>query len=223
MKALAYVRVSTSQQAEDGVSLDAQEAKVRAYCSLYGIDLVDVVTDAGASAKTLDRPGLQDALARLEAGEATAIVVDKLDRLTRSVRDLDTLLSRYFRDRIHLVSVSEKIDTGTAAGRLVLNVLTTVAQWEREAIGERTKAALQRKKQKGERVGTVPYGFRLAEDGVQLVEDAAEQIVVRLVRSSHRNRVPVRAIAERLAAAGYLNRKGKPFHHQAVWQIARAA
>jgi len=128
MKAVGYIRVSTDEQASSGVSLDAQKAKLEAYASLYDIELVDIEVDAGASAKTLNRPGLQSAVARCESGEAQALIVVKLDRLTRRVADLDTLIERYFGNRFALMSVSEQVDTRTAAGRLVLNVLTSVAQ-----------------------------------------------------------------------------------------------
>ncbi|WP_437786905.1 recombinase family protein [Sorangium sp. So ce1097] len=93
------------------------------------LDLVDIIEDPGVSAKTLDRPGLQRALGMLDAGQAYALLVVKLDRLTRSVRDFDTSIARYFADRFSLLSVADSIDTRSAAGRLVLNVLASVSQW----------------------------------------------------------------------------------------------
>src|SRR3954451_4598324 len=96
MKAVAYLRVSTDEQAAHGVSLAAQKGKVAAYAELYDLELVAVIEDGGASGKTLDRPGLKRALAVLHRGEAGALVVFKLDRLTRSVRDLGELLERHF-------------------------------------------------------------------------------------------------------------------------------
>lgn len=152
MKVIAYCRVSTEEQATAGVSLAAQEAKVRAYCDLYGHDLAEVVIDAGQSAKTLNRPGLSRVLEVLEAGEAGGVVILKLDRLTRSVRDLGHLLETYF-TRHALLSVMEQCDTTTAGGRLVLNLLISVSQWEREVIGERTSQALQHKKALGVKLG----------------------------------------------------------------------
>ena len=193
-RAIAYVRVSTDKQADHGISLEAQEAKIRAYASVYDLDLVDVVVDAGASAKTLDRPGLSRVLSAVKRGEVDAVVVLKLDRLTRSVADLGTLVDRYFQ-RCGLLSVSEQIDTRTAGGRLVLNVLASVAQWEREAIGERTSVAMKHKAAKGERVGAVPYGFTLADDGVSLVEVEAEQAVIVEARNLRAAGLSLRAVA----------------------------
>ena len=152
-RAIAYLRVSTDKQADEGVSLEAQRAKLEAYASLYDLDLVAVEVDAGVSAKSLDRPALGRALAMLRAGRADALLVVKLDRLTRSVRDLGELLDGYFgpEKKAALLSVADQIDTRTAAGRMVLNILTSVAQWEREAIGERTQMALADATQGGAR------------------------------------------------------------------------
>src|SRR3974377_1367514 len=118
---VAYLRVSTDKQADRGIRLDAQRAKAEAYAALYDLQLVEVVVDAGASAKTLDRPGLQRALAMLREGKATALLVAKLDRLTRSVVHLGMLLEDYFADgKLALLSVGEQIDTRSAAGPLGL-------------------------------------------------------------------------------------------------------
>lgn len=141
------------ERAREGFSLAAQEAKLRAYADLYDIELVAVLVDAGVSAKTLNRPALQQALAALNAGEAEGILIAKLDRLTRSARDLGALLDEFFGSRFSLLSVGDQIDTRTAGGRLVLNILASVSQWEREAIGERTRVALAQKKAQGARLG----------------------------------------------------------------------
>ena len=104
-------------------------------------------------------------LALVDSGAVQAVIVAKLDRLTRSVKDLCTLLERFERRGVALVSVAESLDTGSAAGRLVLNIMTAVSQWEREAIGERTRDALSHKRSKGERVGNLAFGYRLAGTG----------------------------------------------------------
>jgi DNA invertase Pin-like site-specific DNA recombinase len=220
-KAIGYIRVSTEQQASDGVSLSAQREKIEAFARLYEYELVAIIEDAGASAKTLDRDGLQDALGRLERGEAGALIVAKLDRLTRSVADLATLIEDHF-TRFSLVSVGEQIDTSTAAGRLVLNVLMSVAQWEREAISERTKTALQHKKRAGERVGSIPYGYQLGADGVMLQEDAAEQEVISAVLKYRAAGLGFRLICQRLAKDGFTARSGGIFYPQTVARIIEA-
>ena len=222
-RTIAYVRVSTDKQADHGVSLDAQRAKLAAYAELYDLDLVAVEVDAGQSAKSLDRPALGRALAALSTGKADALLVVKLDRLTRSVRDLGELVDRCEREGWALLSVSDSIDTRTAAGRLVLNVLASVAQWEREAIGERTKAALQHKRSNGERVGSVPYGYRLAADGRALEVEPAEQQAIVLVRELRAEGLSLRAIAARLEAAGCVPRGGARWHPDTVARLAAVA
>lgn len=153
MKVIGYVRISTDEQASQGHSLAAQESNLRAYADLYDLELVAVVVDAGQSAKTLKRPGLQEALSALRDGRAEGLLIPKLDRLIRSVRDLGALLDDYFSKGFSLLAVAEQVDTRSATGRLMLNLLATVSQWEREVIGERTSVALQHLKRSGRRLG----------------------------------------------------------------------
>jgi DNA invertase Pin-like site-specific DNA recombinase len=218
-RTIAYLRVSTDKQADRGVSLDAQRAKVAAYAELYDLDIVDLVVDAGVSAKTLDRPGLQRALGILRAGKADALLVVKLDRLTRSVRDLGELVAGPFAPgHAALLSVSEQIDTRSAAGRLVLNVLASVSQWEREAIGERTSAAMQHMAAEGEYTGGEnPYGWRVTEGG-KLEEVPSEQRVISEARRLRGSGLSLRAVARELDAMGFRSRTNRPF---AAVQIAR--
>ena len=153
MRTIGYARVSTDKQADRGVSLDAQTEKIRAMAVVHGAELADIIVEAGESAKSLNRPGMQRLLALVDSGDVQAVIVAKLDRLTRSVKDLCELLERFERRGVALISVAESLDTGSAAGRLVLNIMTAVSQWEREAIGERTRDALSHKRTNGERVG----------------------------------------------------------------------
>jgi DNA invertase Pin-like site-specific DNA recombinase len=217
-RAVAYLRVSTDKQADHGLSLDAQRAKVEAYASLYDVDLVAVEVDAGYSAKSLARPALERALGMLRSRKADAILVVKLDRLTRSVRDLADLIERYFRDeRRALLSVSEQIDTRSAAGRMVLNVLTSVGQWEREAIGERVAAVVAYKQDRGEYIGgAAPYGFAVS-DG-ELVRVEAEQAVIEQARKLRAAGLALRAVAATLDERGVRSRAGRTF---AAAQVAR--
>ena len=162
-----------------------------------------MIIDAGVSAKTLERPGLQRALRILRKNQATALLVVKLNRLTRSVKDLGTLVEEYFSsDRITLLSVADAIDTRTAAGRLVLNVLGSVAQWERETIGERTAEALAHKREQGPRTSLhAPYGFRIAADGKTLLEDEAAKAMLEAIREARQRGLSQRAIVAELSRA----------------------
>jgi site-specific DNA recombinase len=165
-RVVAYLRVSTNEQADSGLGLAAQEDKVRAYAKLYDLDIVAIEVDAGISAKTMERPALLRCLSMLGHG-VDGILVAKLDRLTRSVQDLGKILHEYFVSSPYtLFSVGDQVDTRSASGRLVLNILASVSEWEREVIAERTKAALSVLKAAGKRAGAVPLGKRVREDGV---------------------------------------------------------
>jgi DNA invertase Pin-like site-specific DNA recombinase len=181
VKAVAYVRVSTDEQAEHGVSIDAQVERIEAYARLYDLDLVALCKDEGISGKARDRAGLDRALQGLQRGEAQALVVAKLDRLTRSLPHLLSLVERFFGDRFVLLSVAEHLDPRTASGRLVINMLGVIAQWELETIGERTREALRYKRARGEYTGGgTPYGYQVV-DG-KLVEVEAELKVIQQAR-----------------------------------------
>ena len=165
-----------------------------------------------------DRPALARALAALELGKADGIVVVKLDRLTRSVRDLGTLVDRYFAaGRWSLVSVSENVDTRTAAGRLVLNVLGAVSQWEREAIGERTASAMAHLRSTGAYTGgRAPYGWTVGPDGSALVPDVREQEIIGAAQELSAAGLSLRAIGAALADRGLLPRSGGRWHAETV-------
>ena len=213
-RVVAYSRVSTEEQSESGHSMAAQKEKLKAYCSLYDLELIEIIEDAGQSAKSLNRPRLQRALQMLRDGEADGLVIVKLDRLTRSVADWQELIDGYFGEKAgkSLCSVSDSIDTRTAAGRLVLNVLLSVAQWEREAIGERTRDALQHKRRQGKRAGQLPYGHMLADDGDTLLVNPREQAAIELMALLRASGLSYGAIAE------LLERKKVPTKEQgATW------
>jgi site-specific DNA recombinase len=182
MQAIGDVRVSTDRHAEQGVSLEAQEAKIRAMATVQGADLLDVIVDGGESAKSLNRPGLQRLLDLINAGKVESVIVAKLDRLTRSVKDLCGLLELFEKRKVARVSVAESLDTGSAAGRLVITIMAAVSQWEREAIGERTRDPLRHKRGKRERVGNIEYGYRLSDDGIHIEPHAAEKAALAAIR-----------------------------------------
>ncbi len=182
MKAIGYVRVSTDKQADRGVSLDAQAEKIRAMAVVHNAELVDIIVNGGESAKSLQCPGLEWLLALVDAKKVQAVTVAKLNRLTRSAKDLCELPERFERRGVALISVAESLDTGSAAGRLVLNIMTAVSQWENEAIGERTRDAMHHKRTNSERVGNIRFSYRLCADDRHLEPDPAEQAVLNEIR-----------------------------------------
>jgi len=210
MKVIGYTRVSTEEQASTGVSLQAQTEKLRAYAACYDLEIVEIIEDGGQSAKSLNRPGIQRALQMMRDGQAAGLLVAKLDRLTRSIVDLNTLISEYFSEKSKyqstLFSVADQVDTRSAGGRLVLNVLMSVAQWEREAIGERTKAALSYKKSQGVKLGRPE----------KQITDPAEIKTINYIRELRAQGLTFRAIAATLDAEGYKTSRGGKWAPQTV-------
>lgn len=219
MRTIGYVRVSTDKQADRGVSLGAQAEKIRAMAVVHGAELVDIIVEAGESAKNLNRPGMTRLLHQVESRQLEIVIISKLDRLTRSVKDLCILLERFERRGVALISVAESLDTSSAAGRLVLNIMTAVSQWEREAIGERTRDAMRHKRNQGQRVGNIAYGYRLANDEQHLEPDEKEQAVLAHIRA-RRERTTLRALAAELNTQGFRTRRGSPWRHEYVKRIA---
>jgi site-specific DNA recombinase len=218
---LGYARVSTERQVDQGVSLEAQEAAIRGYASLHGLQLAEILVDRGFSGKRADnRPALQEALKRLRAGKASGLITLRLDRLTRSVIDAVTFLDEADKRGWRLHSINERLDTGSAMGRFVCNLLASLGQLEREQIGERTRAALRHKQGNGEFTGgRVPYGQRLSTDGVKLELEPTEQAVLCQVREWRAEGLSLRAIARQLGAQGTPSKTGRPWSAEALRQL----
>jgi len=149
-RVLGYVRVSTDEQAKTGHGLAAQRAAIAAECERRGWDLVGIVGEVkGASAKSLDRAGLQSVLASMDAHEADVLLVAKMDRLSRSLLQGAQVMERAKARRWALVALDLQVDTTTPAGEMLANVVLSTAQYERRLIGERTKAGLAAARAKG--------------------------------------------------------------------------
>ncbi len=188
---------------------------------VQGAELSEIIIESGESAKSLNRPGMAKLLALVDAGKVKALIVAKLDRLTRSVKDLCELLERFERKGVALVSVAESLDTGSAAGRLVLNIMAAVSQWEREAIGERTRDALQHKRSQGHRVGNIAFGFRLASDGHHVEPDPTEQSALAEIRRMRHEGTTLRGIATNLNDRSLRTRRGTPWRLESVARVVK--
>jgi DNA invertase Pin-like site-specific DNA recombinase len=153
MRVIGYVRVSTDEQQRSGAGLTAQRKAIEAECERRGWHLVEVIEDAGYSAKDMKRPGVQIALETLRRGDAGALVCAKLDRLSRSMLDFTAVMATATREKWALVALDCAVDTTTPAGEAMANVLATFAQFERRLIGQRTREALAAKRASGVRLG----------------------------------------------------------------------
>lgn len=180
---VGYTRVSTEEQGTSGAGLAAQRATIEAEAQRRGWVLANVYEDASASGRSLaKRPGLAAAIGELEAGRAKALMVSKLDRLTRSVKDFAELLERFGRRGWALVVLDLGVDSTTPTGEAMANVMATFAQFERRLIGQRTKEALAQKRAQGVQLGRRPTTppdvdsliLRLRRKGLSLAAIAEE-------------------------------------------------
>jgi len=218
MRAIGYIRVSTQGQVEDGVSMDAQEAKIHAWAELNSASEVRIFRDEGISGKrTENRPGLQAALE--SAGKGDALIVYSLTRLSRSTKDTLTLAEVLQKKDADLVSLSEKIDTTSAAGKMVFRMLAVLSEFERDQISDRTRAALQYKRGNGEKTGgDVPFGYWVRAG--RLYRNTKEQEAVALIVAHHSKGESLRDICRALEVAGYRRKGGtSSWHPQAVLRI----
>jgi len=202
---IGYVRVSTSDQADRGVSLAAQRQRLKAYCGAHGLALLRVEEDAGVSARrTSNRPALLRTLKALAKGEASGLVAVKLDRLSRTTRDVLDLVAKAEKEEWALHAIDERLDTGSPQGRFVVTVLGALAQLEREQAGERTRVALAELRRQGRRVsGRPPFGFRFEEGRVVEVREE-QRVLARMKRLAGRGAGSYR-IASVLNADGVPN------------------
>lgn len=216
--AIGYIRVSTQGQVNDGISLQMQVDKIRAYASLNDLELVGIYGDSGISAKTITkRPALLSVIHMAKKKRINQIVVYKLDRLARNTVDCLTLAKTFDKVNCSLHSITEKLDTQSAIGKFFFSLIASLAQMERELISERTKAALESKRQRNEKLGgQVPLGFQNA-NGI-LVFNTNEQLILDRVRTLKVMGFTVRGIASKLDEENIKNRKG---HSIAPTQIAR--
>lgn len=221
-RAVGYVRVSTAGQAAEGVSLEAQRARIEAAAVAAGLELVAVHADEGISGKRADnRPGLNAALDAACRDKAVLLVYG-LSRMSRSVPDTLAIVARLDKAGAGFVSLTESIDTTTAAGRMVTTMLAAFAAFERELTAERTATALHHKRAKGERTGGVPFGWT-DEDG-RLTPVPAEQAVLERITACREAGLSYRQIAAELTAAGILTKQGKAkWTHTAISSILKRA
>ncbi|MCK4485616.1 MAG: recombinase family protein [Desulfobacterales bacterium] len=223
MKAIGYIRVSTEDQAKEGVSLDNQEAKIRTYADLKDLELVEIVEDAGISAKNLKRPGAQKVLKMARRKEVAAVIVYKLDRMFRSTIDALETTKMFDRWGVAFHSINETLDTQSAMGRFFFTLTAALAEMERGIIGERTKAALKHKRLNGKKTGgDVPFGYYLDVDGQTLMEDRKEQEVISLIKELRHEACSLKAICQELKHRGLPTKTGKEnWHPQSVSRILK--
>jgi DNA invertase Pin-like site-specific DNA recombinase len=214
------------EQADSGLGLEAQAERIAAYCRMRGLTLMETITDAGVSGgKPLaQREGGQRLLEALKSYRAAAVVMLKLDRMFRNAGDCLTTVERWEKAGIalHVVDLGgNAINTTSAAGRFMLVVLAGAAEMERNLTRERTRSAMAVKRANGQRIGRIPYGFDLADDGATLVPNESEQAVIQDIRSMRSAGLTLEQIASALTRRTIPTKTGQSsrWSHQAVARI----
>ncbi|MDP6526915.1 MAG: recombinase family protein [Kiritimatiellia bacterium] len=220
--AIGYIRVSTDQQAEEGVSLDAQRERLEAYAKMQDLDLVEIIEDAGISGTVplADRDGGAALIAALVDHQAPHVVALKLDRLFRDAADALNQTRQWDKDKIalHLIDVGgQSINTSSAMGRMFLTMMAGFAELERNLISERTAAALRHKKQKGEVYSALPLGYE-DQDG-QLVPIDEEMVIVSEIRAMRQDGLSLHKIANDLNGRGIVGKRGGRFYASTIRAI----
>jgi DNA invertase Pin-like site-specific DNA recombinase len=218
--ALGYVRVSSEEQADSGLGLEAQRQRIAAYCAMKGLHPVEVFEDPGISGgKPLaSRPAGGQLLAAAKKSKAFVIVA-KLDRLFRSVADAANVIADFDRKSIQLVAIAKSFDMGSPYGRAMAQMASVFAELERAMIRERTRSAMNVKRSRGERIsGHAPFGWDFGRGG-RLVPNAREQKVIALMRRLRAGGLSYRGIAVRLDAEGIRPKRGRRWIHTTVKNI----
>ncbi len=174
--AAIYVRVSTQEQATQGYSLNAQQEALENYAKALGYDLFRIYRDEGKSAKDLKRPEMTQMLADAEGKKFSAIFIYKLDRFSRSLKDLILTIDKLKEWGIDFVSLQDRIETTSASGKLMFHIISAFAEFERNIIGDRTKFGMQRKAHEGGFITKAPLGYKLVNKKL-VVEEANSQKV----------------------------------------------
>jgi len=211
VRLIAYVRCSTQEQATEGVSLAAQEARIRAWADAVDAELVEVVVDAAVSGgKPLaERPGGAriEALLASRRPEVDTVVILRLDRLGRDAAESLALLKRFRTSKVGLVSIADHLDLGTAQGRAMAGVTAVFAELEKSLIAQRTTDALAELRSQGKAWNHAPMGWD-AVNG-KLVENEAEQATLSLIRDLRAEGMPYKKLADRLNEEGIPTKLGR--------------
>jgi DNA invertase Pin-like site-specific DNA recombinase len=222
MKIIGYLRVSTDQQVESGLGLDAQKSACEEYAKKMGLEITEFFRDEGFSGSlSLEkRPGMLDAINSLK--KTDILVVAKRDRLGRDPLVLAMIESAVSRKGAKIISAAgEGTDRDDPASCLMRRMIDAFSEYERLIIGARTKAALKTKKDKGQRVGHIPFGCKLAENSVNLQQNEVECSVINNMKELRAKGLSIRDIAITLNKRSLLNRKGAKWNHASLHRVMK--
>lgn len=219
-KACVYTRVSTDAQGEDGkVSLPEQERMAKACIESKGWRYIKTYEDNGYTGRNTNRPALQEMLSDVRDGKIEAIVIFKLDRLSRKQTDTMSIIENdILQHNVDLVSLNETLDTTTPWGRAMIGILSSFNQLESENIALRTTMGRYATAREGGYAGgKPPLGYKAVNGKLEIVPEEAE--IIRKVFELRANRMTMQAIADSLNQMGYRSKKGKEFKHSSIQAI----
>ena len=224
--AVIYLRVSTADQAEHGVSLDAQQERLTAYAVANGLEVAGILRESAISGTIplADRPEGEKLTQMVSSGQVRHVIALKLDRLFRSAVDALSTTAEWDKQGIalHLVDMGgQSLNTGSAMGRMMLTMMAGFAQFERDLTAERTTSALAHKKLNSQTYSPTPYGKD--RDGERLTDNTQEQGIINKMRELRDDGFSLRGIAEHLNSNGIASKQGKQWYASTVSYILNNA
>ncbi len=215
--AVIYTRFSCNRQ-ETGASIETQLEKCLLQAQLTDAVVVETIMDRGQSAKNLDREGIQTLINLVKTKQVNQVIIYRLDRLSRNVSDLNTLIQLFTKFGVALVSVSDVLNTETPSGRMVINVICSISQCERETLMSRVSDSLQYRKRNNIRYSRIiPYGKSL--EGNTLIDNNQEQSVIEVMKNLHAKGESLRSIAKQLTSSNFPTRMGGDWSPLSVRKI----
>lgn len=220
MKTGIYIRVSTEEQVNEGYSIDAQREKLLQYCTIQDYEVIDIYIDEGISGKSLDRPRVKQLIEDVKQRKLNNVLVFKLDRITRSLKDLIMLVDLFEKYQVHFTSFTEKIDTSSSSGRMFLQLMGVLAEWERNVIGERVVVGMEQRALEGKFTAPGnPFGY-IYEDGIYKVNEEEAEIIKEIFTLYQENK-GYTAIAKHLNSLGYRTKNHSVWLSKTIWLIIK--
>ncbi|HDH5587196.1 TPA: recombinase family protein [Staphylococcus aureus] len=215
-----YVRVSTEMQSTEGYSIDGQINQIREYCNFNNFAVVDVYADRGISGKSMNRPELQRLLKDANEGQIDCVMVYKTNRLARNTSDLLKIVEDLHRQNVEFFSLSERMEVNTSSGKLMLQILASFSEFERNNIVENVFMGQTRRAQEGYYQGNLPLGYdKIPDSKHELMINQHEANIVKYIFESYAKGHGYRKIANALNHKGYITKKGKPFSISSITYI----
>ena len=218
IKAAIYVRVSTDEQAQYGYSIEAQKEKLLAFCKSQDWEVYKTYVDDGFRATTLNRPEIQKLIEESNSGKFNMVVFYKLDRLSRSVKDLSYLIETFEKNNTAIKSITEPFDTSSPPGKLMFNMLGSFAQFERELIGERTRLGVGRRVREGKWTTSPPFGYSMI-NGELVINEKDVPFYKRIVELCLYHNFGTKLIAMKLNEEDKITKRAGKWSDSTIWRI----